>query len=94
MIHNRSVIESRMPRLASAVGLSGSRFEDVLEWILSLRERLRLPHTLKGIVQEDQVAALVPMAAADPSLATNPKPCSHAELERVLRKTIQGDLSP
>ena len=94
MIHNRDVIESRMPRLAQAVGLSGDRFEDVLEWILDLREELGLPHTLEGIVEETMVAALVPMAAADPSLGTNPKPCSHAELESVLRKAMQGDLSP
>lgn len=94
MIHNRAVIESRMPRLAQAVGLSGDRFEDVLEWILSLREQLGLPHTLDGIVEEEMIAALVPMAAADPSLATNPKPCSHAELESVLRKAMRGDLSP
>ncbi|MFK7897119.1 MAG: iron-containing alcohol dehydrogenase [Myxococcota bacterium] len=93
MVHNREVIEARMPRLAQAIGLEGERFEDVLEWVLGLRSRLGLPNTLEGIVSEDQIAALVPMAAADPSLATNPKPCSHAELERVLRKSIEGDLS-
>jgi hypothetical protein len=34
------------------------------------------------------------MALADPSLATNPKPCNAAEIERVLRKAIAGDLTP
>lgn len=94
MVHNREVIESRMPRLAQALGLPGHRFEDVLEWTLALRSRLELPHTLEGVVDESMISRLVPMAAADPSLATNPKPCTHAEIERVLRKSISGDLEP
>ncbi len=94
MIHNRVVIDDRMPQLARMLGLPGEGFDAVLEWTLGLRRRLELPHTLEGIVDEEMIARLVPMAAADPSLATNPKPCSHEELERVLRKSIAGDLTP
>ena len=94
MVHNRSVIEQRMPRLARTLGLPEEGFDGVLEWTLELRRRLDLPHTLDGIVREDLVGQLVGMAAEDPSLATNPKPCSHAEIERVLRKSISGDLTP
>jgi alcohol dehydrogenase class IV len=94
MIHNRAVIEDRMPRMAQALGLPNHRFEDVLEWTLELRDRLGLPHTLEGIVDEEMIPKLVPMAAADPSLGTNPKPCSLEEIERVLRKSISGDLQP
>jgi alcohol dehydrogenase class IV len=94
MIHNREVIEARMPRLARMLGLTGARFEDVLQWTLGLRDRLELPHTLEGILDEALIAKLVPMAASDPSLATNPKPCSEEELERVFRKALRGDLSP
>ncbi|MBW2427039.1 MAG: iron-containing alcohol dehydrogenase [Deltaproteobacteria bacterium] len=94
MVHNRSVIEARMPRLARFVGLSGERFEDVLDWVLDLRRDLGLPHRLEGVDDDDRIATIVSMAAADPSLATNPKPCSTEELERVLRKSIAGDLTP
>ncbi len=94
MIHNRDVIEARMPRLAQSLGLEGDRFEDVLDWTIQLRSRLGLPHTLEGVVDDSMIEQLVPMAAEDPSLATNPKPCSHAEIERVLRKSIRGDLEP
>ena len=93
MVHNRDVIEDRMPRMAQALELTGQRFEDVLEWTLELRSRLALPHTLKGIVDENMIEKLVPMAAADPSLATNPKPCTLEEIERVLRKSLSGDLT-
>ena len=92
MVHNREVIEERMPRLAQAIGLTGHRFEDVLDWTVDLRSKLGLPHTLEGIVEESMIPQLIRMAAEDPSLATNPKPCSHEELERVLRKSLSGDL--
>ncbi len=94
MVHNRAVIEDHMPRIAEALGLSGRRFEDVLDWTLALRSRLGLPHTLEGIVDDEMIPKLVPMAAADPSLATNPKPCTYEEIERVLRKSLSGDLEP
>ena len=94
MVHNREVIEARMPRLARMLGLPGERFEDVLQWTLGLRSRLELPHTLEGILDETLIPKLVPMAATDPCLATNPKPCSAEELERVFRKALRGDLSP
>lgn len=94
MVHNRAVIEERMPRLAQSLRLTGDGFEAVLNWTLALRERLALPATLQGIVDETQIPALVRKAATDPSLETNPKPCTQAEIERVLRKTIAGDLTP
>ena len=94
MVHNRPVIEDRMPRLAQTLGLHTESFEAVLEWTLALRSRLELPHTLDGILEESMIPRLVPMAAADPSLATNPKPCSEEDLERVFRKALRGDLTP
>ncbi len=94
MVHNRPAIEARLPRLARAIGLPNERFETVLDWILSLRERFGLPHDLAARIDEGKVPKLVEMAMADPSLATNPKPCTSDEVERVLRKTIAGDLSP
>jgi alcohol dehydrogenase class IV len=83
-----------MSRLARTLGLREEGFDGLLEWTLELRRRLGLPHTLDGIVREDMIGRLVEMAAEDPSLATNPKPCSHAEIERVMRKALSGDLTP
>ena len=94
MAHNRSEIEARMPRLARTLELTGERFEDVLNWTPALRDRLHLPHMLEGILDESLIERLVSMAAADPSLTTNPKPCSADDLERVYRKALRGDLDP
>jgi alcohol dehydrogenase class IV len=65
----------------------------VLDWFVALRRRIGLPESLAGIVAPDQIPALVPMVLADPSLETNPKPCTAAEIEHVLRRAIAGDLS-
>ena len=107
MVHNRAVIEARMPRVAAALGLDAASgagaaagagagpaaFEAVLDWFVALRRRLGLPESLAGIVSPDQIPALVPKVLADPSLETNPKPCTAAEVEHVLRRAIAGDLS-
>ena len=93
MVHNREIIVARMPRIARAIGLTNERFEGVLQWILDLRERLELPHTLAKILDPKLIPRLVPMAMADPSLLTNPKPCTGKDLERVLSKALSGDLT-
>lgn len=95
MVHNRAVIEDRMARLAETLGLATGRsaFEAVLDWFVALRGRVGLPGSLAGIVSPEQIPALVPMVLADPSLETNPKPCTPAEIEHVLRRAIAGDLS-
>ena len=95
MVHNRPVIETRMQRLARTLELESSAtgFEAVLDWFLALRRRVGLPESLAGVVAPELVPALVPMVLADPSLETNPKPCSAAEIEHVLRRSIAGDLS-
>jgi len=87
---------------SGATGTSGpasrasdaNAFEAVLDWFVALRRRLGLPESLAGVLAPEQVPALVPMVLADPSLETNPKPCTAAEIERVLHKSIAGDLTP
>ncbi len=93
MVHNRDVIADRMPRLARYLGLPGEHFDDVLHWVLELRKRVELPHSFTGILDAKLIPQLVPMANADPSLATNPKPCSAEDLERVFNKALKGDLT-
>ncbi len=97
MVHNRAVIEARMPRVAQTLGLEVAAgrpaFEAVLEWFVALRERIGLPGSLAGIVAPEQIPALVPKVLADPSLETNPKACTAAEVAHVLGRAIAGDLS-
>ena len=104
MVHNRPMIEARMARLARVLDLEAERdvaralprsgFEAVLDWVVALRARIGLPASLAGVVAHEEVASLVPMVLADPSLETNPKTCTAEEVAHVLHKAIDGDLTP
>jgi alcohol dehydrogenase class IV len=94
MVHNRAWIEPGMQQLARFLRLPEPGFDGVLHWMLDMRAQLGMPHTLQGVDGFDaaMAKALAPLAAADPSLGTNPKPCSLEELEAVFLAALHGDL--
>jgi alcohol dehydrogenase class IV len=94
MLHNRPTIERAMDRLARFLELPRPGLDGVLQWMLELRAELGLPHTLEGVpgFDEEMAKALAPLAAVDPSLSTNPKPCTLEELETVFLKAWRGEL--
>ena len=90
---NRPAIEDRMAAVARYLDLPSPSFAAVLDWILALRERIGIPHTLKDIgVDEPYARRLAPTAAADPSSPTNPVPLDAANLEALYLRAINGTL--
>jgi hypothetical protein len=90
---NRSAIEGRMTDLSRALGLPNPGFDTILAWVLSLRADLEIPHTLAHVgVREEHVAHLAPMAAADPTAATNPIPLDRDALATLYRQAIAGSV--
>ena len=77
--------------LAAKAGL----LDGVLEWMLALRSDLGLPHTLSGLpkIHRGLGKELAHLAASDPSLGSNPKPCTLEELQSVFEKAFDGDLT-
>ena len=53
---NRLWIDDKMQRLSRSLGLNGHGTDAVLEWILSLRAELAIPHTLAEIGLDDTEA--------------------------------------
>ncbi len=94
MVYNRAEIEPAMEVLARHLQLARGGFDGVLRWILELREQLGVPHTLASVAGFDEAMAarLAPLAARDPSLASNPRPATVAELEQVFLAALRGDL--
>ncbi|HRI07423.1 MAG TPA: iron-containing alcohol dehydrogenase [Nannocystaceae bacterium] len=94
MQHNRPVIEAQMERLASYLSLPRPGFAGVFEWVLGLRAALQIPHTLADAnipaLHVDMAPMLADAATRDPSLGTNPKECSTAEIEQVIRAAFAG----
>jgi alcohol dehydrogenase class IV len=91
--HNRPAIEGRLAALARYLDLPGHNAEAVTDWVLHLRERVGIPHTLSDIgVDEDVIAEAAPMAELDPSTGGNPVALTAADYEVLYRKAITGVL--
>jgi len=95
MIYNRREISPKMDRLARYLDLPKPGFDGVLDWMLALRKELGLPHTLSGLpkIHRELGKELAPLAAADPSLGSNPRSATLQELQLVFEKTFDGDLT-
>jgi hypothetical protein len=90
---NRTAIADKLELLARTLALPGSGYAAVMDWILGLRERIAIPHTLAELgVREEHIATLAPMAAADPSSPTNPVPLDEAACARLYADAIDGKL--
>ncbi|MYE58123.1 MAG: iron-containing alcohol dehydrogenase [Alphaproteobacteria bacterium] len=93
LVFNRPAIETKMAALARYLDLPDPSFSGVLDWILALREEIGIPHTLKDIdVDASFPRRMAPMAAADPSAATNPVPLDTGALEQLYLRAIDGVL--
>lgn len=93
LVFNRPAVERKMAALARYLDLPDPSFPGVLDWILALRKEIGIPHTLKDIgVDASFARRMAPMAAEDPSAATNPVPLDTGALERLYLRAIDGVL--
>ena len=83
-----------MARVAATLGLPGGGFDAVLEWILDLRKKTSVPHTLAELgVKAEDVEAIAADAVKDPTAAANPRRFTVAHFAVLTRAAIDGDLS-
>ncbi len=88
---NRSVIEERIERLSRYLDLPEPGFDGFLGWVLEMRDRLQIPHTLAAIDIDDTQAELVgKMSAADPSAGGNPISFSADEYQQIFCQAVHG----
>ena len=87
---NRSAIDAGLASLARHLDL-GDSFEDFLNWVLSLRASVGIPHGLtQAIAGVIDVPTIAQAAVEDPSAATNPIDFKAADFERILRAAMAG----
>ncbi|CAM3350158.1 Alcohol dehydrogenase [Bordetella sputigena] len=90
---NAHAIRAPLAALARYLALPAASAEGVQAWILSLRERLGIPHALSEIGLDDHEAERVGrMAAADPSAATNPVRLDAGQYAALFRAAVAGRL--
>lgn len=92
---NRPAIEPRLAALARYLDLPGADFAAVLDWVLDLRRRIGIPHTLAELgVTPGHVPGLAKMAAVDPSCGGNPLPLTVENLAALFTQAIEGRVEP
>jgi alcohol dehydrogenase class IV len=93
MVCNRKAIDGKIPHIARALDLPGRDFDTVLNWVLTLRKNLGVPHTLAELgVKEADAETIAKDAVKDPTARTNPRSLTEAEFEQLTLAAIHGDL--
>jgi alcohol dehydrogenase class IV len=93
LLRNAPAIQERLAALARYLDLPGQSAESVIDWVLALRKRLGIPHTLKEIgFDTDAVAEAAPMAEHDPSTGGNPVSLTAKDYEVLYAAAIAGTL--
>lgn len=88
---NQSVLGSQMDELAVALGLTRPGFNGVMEWLLTLREQIGIPHTLGALGIDERDAGLVgQMAFADGCSHTNPIRHSAEVYTQIFCNAVRG----
>ena len=91
---NREVIDERMVRLARYLDLPGEGVDGVMEWVLTLRSEIGIPHSLADLgVAESGVADLVALAEIDQARAGNPRDLTKRDLTQLFVDAIHGDVT-
>ncbi len=93
MVFNRRAIGDSMQLLANHLELPKPSFDAVLEWVLTLRTELAIPHTLRELgVDDTRFDQLAAMAAADPTAASNPVELRETDCRRLYELSYAGSL--
>ena len=89
---NQSAIDEKIARLAGYIGIEPS-FSGFLDWVLTLRERIGIPHALSSVIELDEVFSQIgEMAIVDPSAGGNPIAFSAGEYQAILDDAYHGRL--
>jgi alcohol dehydrogenase class IV len=90
---NREQIEEKIIHLAYVLDLSPCHFDAVLNWILGLRQKFGIPHSLGELgVEAEHIPSLTEKALQDGNASTNPIPLNQEKVEKLLRRVIYGKL--
>jgi len=90
---NRSKIESRIERLTKYMAFQEPGFDAFMNWVVTFREELGIPHTLASIdIDIEQAETVSEMAVEDPSSGGNPISFTTDEYKEIFTNAVQGVL--
>ena len=91
--YNCQSIEDRLAALARYLDLPNPSADAVISWVLELRKRIGIPHTLADLgVDATHINQFSAMALIDPSTATNPVTMTQTGFEELYDTSISGSI--
>lgn len=94
LLANRTAIEDDITDLTHALRMEKTGFDAFLDWVLTLRAELDIPHTLADIgIDASRAEEVGAMAVDDPTASTNPVAFDAARYSRIFEKAVQGEAS-
>lgn len=93
LVANRRAIEDDISMAAHTLGIKKPGFTGFLDWVLSLRQSLKIPETLGQLrIDASNVQKVGRMAVVDPTAATNPIRFTADQYADILEASILGKL--
>ena len=91
---NKDVIEKKIIKICEYLDFQNKTFDEFLNWTLSLRKKLNIPHKLSDVIELEKIDIdrLSKMALDDPSTNGNPKKLSLEDMKVMYEYSISGEL--
>jgi alcohol dehydrogenase class IV len=91
---NRSEIENKIVKLSEYLELKNASFNSFIDWILDLRDKIKIPHRLSECakITDKDIEKLSPMALNDPCTPENPKKTTLNDMKIMYQHSIEGKL--
>ena len=93
MMFKAVTIEEKIIALSKYLNLKETSFDGFMKWILDLREKLLIPHTLKELINDNsKFEQMSVMAKDDPSTGGNPIKLESADFLDLYINSYNGNL--
>jgi len=91
---NRSTIENKIAKLSEYLDLKEASFNSFVDWVLELREQIKIPHTISesAKITDQDIEKMSPMALDDPCTPGNPKKTTLDDMASMYQHSIEGKL--
>ena len=91
---NRSTIENKIGKLSEYLDLKEASFNSFVDWVLKLREQIKIPHTIidSAKITDQDIVKMSPMALDDPCTPGNPKKPTLDDMVSMYEHSVQGKL--
>ena len=88
---NEKAIKDKITDLSKYLNLPNPSFQSFLDWVIDLRKLLKIPHTLKDLINEDsKLEIMSEMALNDPSTASNPIKLEKNDFLNLYKNSFNG----